>query len=86
MILTLSAEQRQAIVDHPDELVELIDEQSRERFVLLPLAQFERVKALLATDDFDVRESYAAQSAALAAAGWDDPELDIYNDYDANNK
>jgi hypothetical protein len=84
--LSLSAEQRQAIADHPGEPVELVDEVSRARFVLLPAEQFERIKALLTADEFDVSETYAAQSAALAAAGWDDPELDIYNDYDSHRK
>jgi len=86
MALSLSAEQHQAIVNHPGEIVEVIDEVSRARFVLLPVEQFERIKALLTSDEFDVRDTYAAQSAALAVAGWDDPELDIYNDYDANRK
>jgi hypothetical protein len=86
MSLFLSAEQREAVAGHPGQPVELVDEVSHARFVLLPAEQFERIKALLTADDFDVRESYAAQSAALAAAGWDDPELDIYNDYDAHRK
>lgn len=84
MGITLSAEQRQALADRPGELVELVDEVSQARFVLLPAEQFDRIKALLTADEFDVRETYAAQSAALSAAGWDDPELDIYNDYDAH--
>ena len=86
MSITLSAEQRQAIAAHPGEPVELVDEVSQARFILLPAEQFERIKTLLSSDDFDVRETYAAQSAALAAAGWDDPALDIYNDYDAHRK
>lgn len=86
MKLSLTAEQHQALVEHPGELVELIDEISRESFVLPPLAQYDRVKALVSADEFDVRETNAAQSAALGAAGWDDPELDIYNDYDANRQ
>ncbi|HEY3396002.1 MAG TPA: hypothetical protein VGK58_25085 [Lacipirellulaceae bacterium] len=86
MSITLSAEQRQAIADHPGEAVEIVDEVSQARFVLLPAEQFDRIKALFSNDDFDVRETYAAQNSALAAAGWDDPELDIYNDYDANRK
>ena len=85
-MVNLSSEQRQAIANHPGEPLELVDEASQARYVLLPVEQFERIKALLTTDEFDVRETYAAQSAALAAAGWDDPELDIYNDYDANRK
>jgi len=84
MSISLSAQQRQALAAHPGEPVELIDEVSSARYVLLPAEQFDRIKALLTSDEFDVRETYAAQSTALAAAGWDDPELDIYNDYDAN--
>jgi hypothetical protein len=86
MILPLSAEQRDALAARPGELLELIDELSQARYVVLPGEQFDRLRALLTCDEFDVRETYAAQSAALAAAGWDDPELDIYNDYDANRK
>jgi hypothetical protein len=86
MSVSLSAEQRQVLADHPGELIELIDDVSHARFVLLPAEQFERIKALLTSNEFDVRETYAAQSAALGDAGWDDPELDIYNDYDANRK
>ena len=34
------------------------------------------------TDEpFDVRETYAAQDAALAKV-WNEPELDAYNEYD----
>jgi hypothetical protein len=86
MSVTLSAEQRQAVAANPGEPVELIDEESQARYVLLPVEQFDRIKALLTTDEFDLRETYAAQSAALGAAGWDDPDLDIYNDYDSHWK
>ena len=86
MSLAISPELRRALASRPGEPVELIDEVSRERFVLLPAEQFDRIKALLTTDEFDIRETYAAQSAALAAAGWDDPALDIYNDYDAHRQ
>jgi hypothetical protein len=84
MSVSLSAEQRQAVSEHPGEPVELIDEASQARYVLVPGEQFDRIKALLAADDFELRETYEAQSQSLAAAGWDDPELDIYNDYDAH--
>ncbi|MDA1051929.1 MAG: hypothetical protein O3C40_15795 [Planctomycetota bacterium] len=48
-------------------------------YVLLEADVFERVKALLSDDAFDVRDTYAAQDAALAKV-WDDPELDAYAD------
>ncbi len=81
MSISIPSEIRKALADHPGELVELVDEATSARFVLLPAEQFDRIKALLTTDEFDVSETYAAQSVALAAAGWDDPDLDIYNDY-----
>ena len=80
MSVSLSAELRQVLAAHPGEPVELIDEASQARYVLLPGEQFDRIRVLLTSDEFDIRDSYDAQSAALAAAGWDDPDLDIYND------
>jgi hypothetical protein len=86
MSIILSPELQQAVAAHPGEPIELVDETSQARYVLLPGEQFDRIKALVTSEEFDIRESYAAQNATLAAAGWDDPELDIYNDYDANRK
>jgi hypothetical protein len=40
--------------------------------------------ALLVDDGFDVTDAYAAQSAAAGAAGWDDADMDAYDDYDAH--
>ena len=48
---------------------------------MLEAEVFERIKALLSDDAFDIRETYAAQDAALTKV-WDDPELDAYADYD----
>jgi hypothetical protein len=84
MTVSLTHEQRQALADHPNEILELVDEASLTRYMLVPAEQFDRLKLLLSADDFDVQESYRAQNEALAKAGWDDPELDIYNDYDGN--
>jgi hypothetical protein len=85
MTVSLTHELRQALADHPGELLELIDDASRARYVLIPAEQFDRLKALLTVDDFEIQESYSAQNETLARAGWDDPELDIYNDYDGNH-
>ena len=32
----------------------------------------------------NVRETSAGQSAAAGQSGWDDPEMDAYNDHDAH--
>lgn len=33
-------------------------------------------------DDFDLRDTYTAQFAAAARAGWEDPAMDDYSNYD----
>ena len=86
MSVSLTPEQLQALAAQPGEPLELVDDLSHARYVLLPAEQFDRVKALLSADDFEIAETYIAQEQALTTAGWNDPELDEYNDYDAHRK
>lgn len=83
MTVSMSHELKQAIAEHPGEPLELVDDASQARYVLLPRAEFDRVRALLSAEDFRLSDTYQAQCEALAKAGWDDPELDVYNDYDS---
>jgi hypothetical protein len=49
--------------------------------------QYENLSALFAEgEEFDARELYPLMARSAAAAGWDDPDLDVYNDYDAHKK
>lgn len=84
MTLKLTAEMREALQQRPGQPVTVEDEQTHMNYVLVPLHVFERVRALLVDDAFGPADAYAAQSAAAGAAGWDDPEMDVYNSYDAN--
>lgn len=79
----ITDEQREAIRQHPGQPVEVRDEQTGQVCFLLTADTFARVQPLLSDEPFDVRESYAAQDEALAKV-WDDPELDVYNDYDSH--
>ncbi|MEX0704338.1 MAG: hypothetical protein WD069_19715 [Planctomycetales bacterium] len=64
--------------------VKVEDDQSHEEYVLLPMPVYDRLAALFTDERFDVADTYAVQSAAAGAAGWDDPEMDVYDDYDAH--
>ncbi len=75
----ISPDLRQILAAHPGEPIEFIDEQSHTKYVMIPVETFERIKSLLTSDEFNLTESYAAQNESLAAAGWNDDELDIYN-------
>ena len=75
----LTNEMREAL--HTQRAVHVEDEQTKKQYVLLPLEVYQRIRSIL-DSEFDISETYAAQDEALAKV-WDDPELDVYNDYDA---
>ena len=80
----LTDEMRDALHQTAGQPVKVEDDQTHIEYVLLPFALYERVHLLFADESFDVRDTYAAQSATAGAAGWDDPEMDVYDDYDAH--
>ncbi len=85
MILKLTDEQRQALEAHPEVPVQLVDERTNTLYVLLRADLYERLQALPKEDD-DLSETYPAQMESAMRAGWADPAMDDYNNYDENRK
>ena len=83
MAPTLTPDQLRAL-DARQEMLRLIDPRTNAVYVLVPLEQYEQVKALYEDGDYDISETYPAQMESAMRAGWDDPAMDAYNDYDAN--
>jgi PHD/YefM family antitoxin component YafN of YafNO toxin-antitoxin module len=81
MSVPLPEELRTVVIAHPGAPVELVDERTQAAYVLLPAEEFERLKT--AAED-DLSDTYAAQMESAMRAGWDDPRMDEYNDYDAH--
>ena len=76
---------RQAIEKEGGSPVHLIDIATNIHYVLMRADQYENLSALIADgEEFDPRELYSVMAKSAAAAGWDDPDLDVYNDYDAH--
>jgi hypothetical protein len=83
----LTSEQRQAIDEQqPGQPVYVVDADTQEKWVLVPDGTYQKIRALLGDDTFDIRETYPMQDRVAAAAGWDDPAMDDYNDYDTHRK
>lgn len=80
----LTDEMRTLLQQQPGQPVTVEDDQSHDRYVLLPLDTYQKIRALVGDEPFDVRETYEAQEQALSHV-WDDPELDAYNNYDAGS-
>ena len=82
MMPKLTDEMREALRDKSRQPVLVEDEQTHRQYVLLPLKVYRRVRSIFRNDEFDISDTYAAQDEALAKV-WDDPELDVYDNYDA---
>lgn len=56
------------------------DPQTNARYVLLREEDYERVKSLFEEDLPTKEEQLAYLSHMVKITGWDDPEMDVYND------
>jgi hypothetical protein len=81
VIAKLPDELRTAVSAHPGEPLELIDEQTHIVYLLVPADEFQRLKTAGADE---LGDTYAAQIESAMQAGWNDPRMDDYNDYDAH--
>ena len=78
MSLELSSDLRQAI-DQAGTPLRLVDSKSGDAFVVVPESTYATIQALLGEN---LAETYPAQIESALRAGWDDPAMDEYNDYD----
>lgn len=67
------------------DLPRVIDPQTKRIYVLVSEEAFERIQALLAPERLPRSEQQALLHAAGLRAGWDDPEMEIY-DREENNR
>jgi hypothetical protein len=77
---------RQASEKEGGSPVHLVDAATNVHYVLMRADQCDNLSALIADgEEFDPRELYPVMAKSVAA-GWDDPDLDAYNDHDAARK
>ena len=79
-MIELTAEQRLQL---NTDLPRVIDPETRTKYVLVKEDVYERLEALLVPDRLTVAEQQAALHAAGLRAGWDDPEMDVYDREDS---
>jgi hypothetical protein len=75
-MIELTAEQR---LELQADVPRAIDPFTRTKYVLVKEDVYERLEALLVPDRLTVAEQQAALHAAGLRAGWDDPEMDVYD-------
>ena len=78
----LTEEQRQQLLSQQGSPVPVIDPQTQKVYYIISAEQFERLKTLLAGEDFSPRELYPLIGKTAGDAGWSDPAMDAYDNYD----
>ena len=78
MTVSMTEELRQALAAGRGEPVRVVDPATSEAYVLVPADEYARLSG-----EQSIEDSYPLQEAVAHAEGWDDPQLDDYNDYDA---
>ena len=86
MVVKLSDEIRSALEQQPDMPLTVEDDRTHRSYVIIPVEEFEKVKALLYDDGpFDPDEAIAAVAETFfGPTGWDAPGMELYDDYDAH--
>ena len=79
--MNLTQDQVQAI--QSGQPVHLLEPQSNVDCVLVPASMYERVQSLFGDSPLSREEQLALLAESGKRAGWDDPAMDVYDDYDA---
>jgi hypothetical protein len=80
MTLQLSEELRQALAAHPDEPLPVVHPETERLYFLIPGELYERLRPLLAPEPLSQEEQKFLLGQAGRRAGWDDPEMDAYDE------
>ena len=87
-MIALSKEIQQAVQESEDKLVRLVDPETNVEYVVVPAETYEQMRNGVYYDDSPLTEEErrALLIQAGLRAGWDDPEMDIYNDLDPRRR
>ena len=81
-MIALSKEIQKAVRAAKEEPIRLVDPKTKAEYVMVPVETFERMRKGVYYDDGPITEE--EQTALLVemglSIGWDDPEMDVYND------
>lgn len=83
MSIKLTHEQSRAVERFGADAAPVTDPRTRKAYVLVRANAFRRTKRPNAQDDDALADAYPAQIESAMKAGWSDPRMAAYDDYDA---
>ncbi len=78
-MIAMAPEIRQAIEEAGEQPVQITDPETNSVYIIVRAEVYHRMRE--ADDDFNIRDAYALMNQVAAREGWDDPSMDIYNEY-----
>jgi hypothetical protein len=82
-MIELTSEQR---LELKTDVPRVVDPETRTTYVLVKEDVYERLQALLVPDRLTLSEQRSLLRAAGLRAGWDDPEMDVYDREESEQK
>ena len=84
-MIQLTQDQRHAIAGAESSV--MLDPETNQSYVLVRKEVFDRIKGLLYDDsEWTTAEQLRLLADSGTRAGWDAPEMDVYDNYDENRK
>lgn len=83
-MIELTSEQREAVAQQSEIPLRAVDPDTHTTYVLVPEESYVQLKALLDETEANqlLRNMYPHIMEIFGREGWDDPEMDVYNDLD----
>jgi len=86
-MIELTGEQRQQLRQANGAEVRLRDSEAGREYVILPAETYDRLRSLLYDEgDWTPEEQLKLLAESGKRAGWDDPEMDVYDNYEESRK
>ncbi len=82
-MITLTEELQQAFQEANEQPIRLVDPNTNLEYVVLPAEVFDRVRHVFYdANPLTIEEQRALLVQVGLSVGWDDPEMDVYNELD----
>ena len=75
----ITPEIRQAIDNAGEKPVEITDPETNSVYIIVRAEVYRRMR--LFCEELEIRDAYPMMDQVAAREGWDDPSMDVYNEY-----
>lgn len=86
MTTNLTDEMRQALAEHPERPLYMVDATTQKSYVLLPAGVYQKVQAFLFDDGEPNPDEFMTLANEALQEDWNAPGMEAYDDYDRHRQ